>query len=569
MPVFAENNKGNISGSRFAPYLAALLFVLALAPLAANFVSFHPDERHYTNGAIFMMQSGDAISPRTGEGELRFKKPILTYWAVLGSYRLFGVSALSSRLPFLAAGAVIIWLTYRMALLLFASRKVALTASMIMASNPLLMMAGVRANPDMLLALWLMVSASGFLGIMLSVKPSFLRYLAAYGGIGLAVATKGPFPALVFAAVSMGYLRFNPWRRVSWRQLFHLPAMFLGLAVGGVWFGAVYLLHGPEALVSFLGDHVGNRIGFQWVEMLGHFGGAVASLSLLFIPWLVPAMRARSGLRQEVWGGSGDRSSAVEGFVLAWAIAIILMSVPVSDFYSRYVLPVTPLIVLLLAEALNRKKERSPADWARKFIPLLALVLTLLLLAALAIRMALDADPLAMGLIALALLMLLSIAATGGKGFDASITALAAIILMIPLALFLLVQPIALPDQGSQITAKLDQLGLIGRGRVLFLGEAKPAAKLRIAAGPRLDLRELDQPAPEDVARSPLLVLREDKMAGIDLSGMEVVLASASWSELPLSALGKARKLDDLREILKQPDQRHFIAWRREGDGAP
>ncbi|MBU0500714.1 MAG: glycosyltransferase family 39 protein [Gammaproteobacteria bacterium] len=569
MLALLEKQKPNISGSRFAPFLAAILFVLALLPLASNYVTFHPDERHYTNGAIFMMQSGDIISPRARNGEPRFKKPILTYWAVLGSYQILGTSAFASRLPFLLAGAFSIWLTYRMGILLFASRKTALIASMIMASNPLLMMAGVRTNPDMLLALWLLISAFGFLGIMLSLKPSFLRYLAAYVGIGLAVATKGPLPALVFAGVSMGYLRLNPWRRVSLAHILHFPAILLGMAVGVGWFGIIYLLHGETALASFLGDHVGNRIGFQWQEMATHLLAAIASLSLLFIPWFFPALRAHSRHTQATWGDSGDRYRAILGFVLAWVIAIILMSVPVGAFFPRYVLPATPLVALLLAEALNRRSDERPAAWLTGAIYLMGIFLSLLLFGALLIRLAMDPDPLALAEMALALSVVLALLAQGRKCFDLSVTALAASLLMTPLALFLLAQPIVLPDQGSQIAARLEQLDLIGKGSIVYMGEPVPAAKIRIAAGPGLDLNELDQPTAEDVAQSQALILLEERAGSLDVSGMEVVPAGSSWSALPLDSLKKARSLEELRAALGHPDQRHFIAWRSKGYGAP
>ena len=72
-----------------------------------------------------MRQTGDYMVPRHPDGSPRFEKPILTYWLVAASYALLGVSPLSSRLPFLVAGCGVLWLTYRLAELLFERRRVA------------------------------------------------------------------------------------------------------------------------------------------------------------------------------------------------------------------------------------------------------------------------------------------------------------------------------------------------------------------------------------------------------------------------------------------------------------
>ena len=77
-----------------------LALLLALLPFAAYFVTFHPDERHYTDGALQMMQHGDYLTPRTADGTLRFNKPVATYWLVAAGYQALGVSPLAGRIPF-------------------------------------------------------------------------------------------------------------------------------------------------------------------------------------------------------------------------------------------------------------------------------------------------------------------------------------------------------------------------------------------------------------------------------------------------------------------------------------
>ena len=97
-----EHDDGFMGRMAGSPPIAWLLicFVLVWAPHTYRYVKHHPDERHYTDAAVAMVQSGDYLTPRTADGGLRLKKPILTYWLVATSYRVLGISPLTSRLPF-------------------------------------------------------------------------------------------------------------------------------------------------------------------------------------------------------------------------------------------------------------------------------------------------------------------------------------------------------------------------------------------------------------------------------------------------------------------------------------
>jgi 4-amino-4-deoxy-L-arabinose transferase-like glycosyltransferase len=56
-----------------------------------------------------MIDSGDYLNP-SFNFKPRFNKPPLCYWIVAGSYKIFGVSEASERLP-LALGALVLLAT--------------------------------------------------------------------------------------------------------------------------------------------------------------------------------------------------------------------------------------------------------------------------------------------------------------------------------------------------------------------------------------------------------------------------------------------------------------------------
>ena len=62
-----------------------------------------PDEPRYAQIGREMFLRGDLITPTLG-GHPWFEKPALLYWLMIASYKIFGVSEWSARLPAAVAG---------------------------------------------------------------------------------------------------------------------------------------------------------------------------------------------------------------------------------------------------------------------------------------------------------------------------------------------------------------------------------------------------------------------------------------------------------------------------------
>ena len=136
-----------------------LIFALAALPFAATYALYYPDERHYTDGALEMMQGHGWLIPKNANGTPRFEKPPLTYWAIAASWMFFGVSALASKLPFLLASCGTLWLTHRIAKTLTGDSETALLAAMVLASQPQFFLCSLRSMPDTLLVFFITLSA--------------------------------------------------------------------------------------------------------------------------------------------------------------------------------------------------------------------------------------------------------------------------------------------------------------------------------------------------------------------------------------------------------------------------
>src|SRR5262245_24120401 len=102
-----------------------------------------------------MLERGDLATPRDAAGEPRFRKPLLTYWLLAASFRVFGIGLAASRIPFLLAGVLLAWVTWRLALVWLREPGAALLAVLILLAQPETTRLAMRATPDILLRLFL------------------------------------------------------------------------------------------------------------------------------------------------------------------------------------------------------------------------------------------------------------------------------------------------------------------------------------------------------------------------------------------------------------------------------
>ena len=79
---------------------------------------YHADENFYVTSSRNMIESDDYITP-TYNDQKRFAKPIVFYWLVTSSYKIFGVNLFSARLVSAFFGTLCIPLVFMTACRLF------------------------------------------------------------------------------------------------------------------------------------------------------------------------------------------------------------------------------------------------------------------------------------------------------------------------------------------------------------------------------------------------------------------------------------------------------------------
>ncbi len=207
-----------------------LFFVVAyLLPIAGRPL-LRPDEFRYAEIPREMIESGDYVTPRLLRARY-FEKPVLGYWMVAGSFRLFGENRFALRLPMAAATgltALLLGLWIRRS---SRDREWALWAALFYLSSGLVFVLGTTAVLDAVLCLFTTATMLCVHQAVVTEKWNFERliWLVLCGvTAGLGFLTKGlvawAVPGVAAAAWLLWTKRFKAFLWLPWIPLVALAA---------------------------------------------------------------------------------------------------------------------------------------------------------------------------------------------------------------------------------------------------------------------------------------------------------------------------------------------------------
>lgn len=540
------------------PWVLLLLFCGLVGPFALDFHLHYPDEIYYRDAAVKMLQTGDYLTTYLGSGELRFKKPILTYWAVLAGFKLFGIHAFGSRVFFLLAGAATVGLTYLLGKTVFGDRRIAGTAALISASNPILIFAATRSIPDVLLVLTITGAALGFVGLLRDGEQAMKKFLwLLYLGLALAFEVKG-LPALALGVIGILYLRFNPWQPVSWKKLLYFPALLVALGIAVSWFVAMWQLHGPAFLASFLEDQVGTRVTSRFWLVIQN--GTVASLLLvgMFLPWVALAIPKAKVTLVKAW----KENPQFFTFALLWGLAILGMGAFTSKFYERYLLPVAPVLALWLAWILVRGGGLERAKGMKVAAVFLLLLDTLVVGVNAWLLVTGSSGALAVVYVVLGVFFLGYGLKTLLRSSVLSPKLLSLSILFVFFQVTSITRLISLPHQGVQAAAVVEEMGVAGP--IGFAGNLHDGSKIRMSLGTTYKLIDLSREGWKEEAKNYTYLILEDRLlAEWDTVGYEVRVASIHLDSKAIPDFLRASSLAERDELREKRGIRNFLLQKK------
>jgi 4-amino-4-deoxy-L-arabinose transferase-like glycosyltransferase len=328
-----------------------------------------PDEPRYAWIARDMAESGDWITPRL-YGNPWFEKPPLYYWGAALSFKFFGVSETTARLPSaiaaLLATLALAWLAWRVygsatarwLLLLLPS-----TAGMIGFSH--------SAATDMPFSAMLtcaMVPAAVLLGMVPSPtsretgeivrdhaaglsRNASLVTAALFGlFLGYAMLAKGPAAIVLSGGAIICWAAYTK-RWAAIKRLLHPVAIGVFCAVALPWY-VLCAWRNPDFLRVFILEHNFKRFltpEFQHIQPFWYYAGIVL---IAFLPWTPALLWALvTGIRGLI---RRERLSDMSCFLLCWALFCLVFFTISRSKLPGYILPAIPAIGLLLARAITK-----------------------------------------------------------------------------------------------------------------------------------------------------------------------------------------------------------------------
>lgn len=210
---------------------------------------FDVDEAVFAEATKEMLQSGNWITP-TYNDEPRYDKPILFYWLMAISYKIFGINEFSARFPSALAG-FILCLSIFIFLNTLNRKREALYAVLCFTFSLYYLVYTHAAVTDMTLTLFISLSLFSFyLAIYKAQKYIYGFYIFS----ALAFLTKGLI-GIVFPFSIAGIYMIFMERLKGIRRIFNFKAFIVFLLISLPWYVAQIAVNGKEFIQQFFIKH--------------------------------------------------------------------------------------------------------------------------------------------------------------------------------------------------------------------------------------------------------------------------------------------------------------------------
>ena len=391
--------------------ICILIFLLSLfvftRGLGIHGLEYRDDEIFYVQSTQEMVKTGNFLSP-TYFGENRFQKPILYYWLVLLSYKIFGMNWFAARFVAVVFAGLTVCVTWRIGKVLF-DRRVATLSAIILMTIPLFFRHAKNAVPDMPLnffIVWAFYCAVRFMRLSSgdstgpgekvdSTRLSILFFVAC----ALGFMIKG-FAALIVPILTVVVYCFwvrKPKMLVEMRFGRGLGIMALIMCP---WFFYMIKVHGQDYLNYMLVDETKNRLvnvggGNIFLTMastfLDHCLFYLNVIGSYFAPWCIfligalPLAVVRIRLQQEKTQGLR--------LMLVWFFVVFCFFSTIYFAINHYMLVLTTPFAILVGyffiERINNEiLIGKSALFLRKYIPVFILTVSVLAFAFLTVFLA-------------------------------------------------------------------------------------------------------------------------------------------------------------------------------------
>jgi 4-amino-4-deoxy-L-arabinose transferase-like glycosyltransferase len=370
---------------------------------------WEPDEARHAEIAREMAESGDWVTTRLNYVKY-FEKPIMSFWLLGGSFKLFGVSESAARIVTASTAACVVFFVYFIGRRLW-NQSAGFWSAVCLTTSIMFMTIAQVLLVDMPLCLGIVMS---FLGVLqLRDDKNRGRYLF-WGGAAFGFLSKG---ALGVALPLLLTLSFALWVR-EWsllKKILRLRGILFFIIICAPWYVLVSVRN-PEFLPFFWDEHWQRLLTNQhsrwqppWFYIPFLLGGFLPWI--VFLPWAV----------YKIWPGFKalrHQSQHQVLWVFLWLVIYLLFFSLSSSKMPHYILPLMPALALIVGCPLATffaygQDEKNPPFLRRSLAVLAILLLALALGSAVAMEFFTELENFRLSLAALVLPLLLLAASLG------------------------------------------------------------------------------------------------------------------------------------------------------------
>jgi 4-amino-4-deoxy-L-arabinose transferase-like glycosyltransferase len=320
-----------------------------------------PDEPFYAVTAQEMIQGNDWVTPKIF-GQPQFEKPILYYWMVAASFKVFGThewAEFAGRLPSALPATLLVFLVYGFTARVF-NRRTGLLAGVVLASGLEYAIMSRLMLTDIVLALFI---AGSLYCYWLAIEDEARRsrwVLLHFVFGGLAALTKGPVGLVVSllttATFSLVTKRAHPYRgRAFW------TGVGAYLFIAAPWYAVMLAKYGWAYFDAFVVHENIMRFFYAEHHANNHFWYYIAVLAGGSIPWLPALVLACS----RAWRG-GIRRDARLVFLWSWLLTSFVFLTVTQSKLPSYIFFVFVPLAQVIAVALDELWSKGFRDTAER-----------------------------------------------------------------------------------------------------------------------------------------------------------------------------------------------------------
>lgn len=316
-----------------------------------------PVESNYALTAKEMLQAGNFISPII-YGNFWYDKPPLTYWGLMLSFKTFGFSDMSVRLPAAITAACSAMALYAMVKRILHQETVALWSSIVLVTSMQFWYISHAVITDGYLFLF-SIGVFGFSYIALTEhSPRHMAY--AYIASALAILTKGPVGIVLPGLILIAFLLVRRQKK-DLKILFTPLGLLAFIVVACPWYVAMYNIHGDAFIEGFLGLHNITRatVSEHPRDNVWYYYLVLWPVSLL--PWLGFTLYEFKHTR---W----SKNDLVK-YMLLWGCGVVIFYTLMATKYITYTFIAFIPFILFTGQGVVRFINQPPTNkWSRLLV---------------------------------------------------------------------------------------------------------------------------------------------------------------------------------------------------------